>query len=233
MAASDKIRWKRMVNEIRFLHNEKELIQQINSEAGPNFQEHYLKIAAENGLDIKALNKENEEKIKEAYTEDAPSFSSEDFPDMGDPQPGALTVCPQPAAEDPEHNETQDDIEIHDSFNKLFRRLAMKLHPDKMGGSVTIEQGIENLHLFQEAKEALNKRKYFILLDLAERFSITQSRNYKQQIRWMKKESSRIAGTIDREKDTYNYLFADCETDDQKDTIVKRFLFQLFGILLE
>ena len=61
MAASDKIRWKRMINEIRFLHNEKDLIKQINSESAPLFQEHYVKLAAENGLDIQALNKENEE----------------------------------------------------------------------------------------------------------------------------------------------------------------------------
>lgn len=233
MAASDKIRWKRMVNEIRFLHNEKDLIKQINAESAPGFQEHYLKVAAENGLDIKSLNKENEEKIKEAYGAQEPKISPEEFSDIGDPEPGALVVCPQPSEEKSEHSELQDDAEIRDSFNKLFRKLAMKLHPDKMAGSVTIEQGMENLRLFHEAKEALEGRKYFILLDLAERFGITQSRNYKQQIRWMKKESTHISEMIAREKDTYNYLFADCETDDQKDHLVKRFLFQLFGIHLE
>ena len=232
MAASDKIRWKRMINEIRFLHNEKDLIKQINSESAPFFQEHYVKLAAENGLDIQALNKENEEKIKDAYGTEDPKISSEEFPDFEDPAPGALVICPQPPEEKSEYSEFQDDAEIRDSFNKLFRRLAMKLHPDKMIGSVTIEQGIENLRLFHEAKEALEDRKYFILLDLAERFGITQSRNYKQQTRWMKKESSHLSDMIAREKDTYNYLFADCETDEQKDAVVKRFLFQLFGISL-
>jgi hypothetical protein len=222
-----------MVNEIRFLHSEKELIEQINTEAAPGFQEHYLKVAAQHGLDIKALNKENEEKIKEAYGVEEPKISSGDFPDIEDPLAGALAVCPQPPEEKIEHSETQDDIDIHDSFNKLFRRLAMKLHPDKITGAVTIEQGMENLRLFQEAKEALDNRKYFILLDLAERFGITQSRNYKQQIRWMKRESSRIADIIAHQKDTYNYLFAHCETDEQKDTMVERFLFQLFGIHLQ
>jgi hypothetical protein len=221
-----------MVNEIRFLHNEKDLIRQINSESAAGFQEHYLKIAAENGLDIQALNKENEEKIKEAYGLGEPKISSEKFPDIEDPALGALMVCRQPLKEKNEPSETQDDIEIHDSFNKLFRRLAMKLHPDKVGNQVTIEQGIENLSLFKDAKDALDERKYFILLDLAERFGITQSRNYKQQIRWMKKESGHISDVIAHEKDTYNYLFADCETEEQKDTIVKRFLFQLFGIHL-
>ena len=44
MAVSEKIRWKRMVNEIRFLHNEKSLIEEINKESAIEFHEHYLKL---------------------------------------------------------------------------------------------------------------------------------------------------------------------------------------------
>jgi len=31
-------------------------------------------------------------------------------------------------------------------------------------------------------------------------------------------------------KTTYNYLFAECESDDEKDLLVKKFIKQLFGI---
>ena len=52
MGASDKIRWKRMINEVRFLHNEKDLVVEIIKEAGPQFHEHYLRLAAQNDLDV-------------------------------------------------------------------------------------------------------------------------------------------------------------------------------------
>ena len=68
-----------MVNEIRFLHNEKELIEQINEEASVEFQEHYVKFAAQKGVDIKQLNKQHEERIQEIYNTNTPKISSEKF----------------------------------------------------------------------------------------------------------------------------------------------------------
>jgi hypothetical protein len=232
MAASEKIRWKRMVNEIRFLHNEKCLIEEINKESGPTFYEHYLKFATKNGLDIPQLNKDHGERIEKLYGSRKPKISVDNFSNVDCAPPGAL--IPYVAQEDPdsEYDELKDDVEIYESFKKLFKKLAMKLHPDKVNHQVTIEQGIENLTLFKEAKNALDEKKYFVLLDLAEKHRITQSRNYKQQIRWMNREADRINQQIRNEKHTYNYLFSECETEEAKNNLVKRFISQLFAIQL-
>tara|TARA_B100000287_G_scaffold149583_1_gene141305 strand:- start:63 stop:761 length:699 start_codon:yes stop_codon:yes gene_type:complete len=232
MAVSEKIRWKRMVNEIRFLHNEKSLIEEINKESAIEFHEHYLKFAAQNGLDITQLNEQHAERLEKLYESKLPKIPTADFSNLESATTGSLVPYVEQSDPEDEYSELKDDVEIYESFKKLFKKLAMKLHPDKISHQVTIEQGMENLTLFKEAKTALDERRYFVLLDLAERFRVTQSRNYKQQIRWMKKEAERINYLIREERNTYNYLFSECDSEEQKDALVKRFIAQLFAIRL-
>ena len=221
-----------MVNEIRFLHNEKSLIEEINKESAIEFHELYLKFAAQNGLDITQLNEQHAERLEKLYESKLPKIVAADFSNLESATTGSLVPYVEQSDPEDEYSELKDDVEIYESFKKLFKKLAMKLHPDKINHQVTIEQGMENLTLFKEAKTALDERKYFVLLDLAERIHITQSRNYKQQIRWMKKEAERINYLIREERNTYNYLFSECDSEEQKDALVKRFIAQLFAIRL-
>ena len=84
--------------------------------------------------------------------------------------------------------------------------------------------------MFNEAKESLEQKKYFVLLELAEKFGVATPKNYEQQIRWMKKSLGALTLKVEEKKTTYNYLFSECETRDEKDEIVKKFIRQLFGI---
>ena len=124
---------------------------------------------------------------------------------------------------------TQDELEIHETFNKLFRRIAMILHPDKLPRHLDAPERKEKTKLFTDAKEALEKRKYFTLLDTAERLKIATPRNYRQQIRWMKKELKILNDVIYKEKKTYYYVFSECEEITEKDRVIKRFMTQVFG----
>ena len=232
MGASDKIRWKRMVNEVRFLHNERDLVVEIIKEAGPQFHEHYLRLAAQNNLDVHELNKKHQQKLEELYREMSPKKSLTSEQDSSDSGSLAMYEGPQ-ILEDNDYQILKDDTEIRDSFKKLFKQLALKLHPDKITGAVTIEQGMENLRLFQEAQSALSEQRYFVLLDLAERYNISQPKNYKQQVRWMKKESERLTTKIKKHKDSYNYIFSECNSDEEKDMLIKRFVAHLFDIHLQ
>jgi len=232
VGASDKIRWKRMVNEVRFLHNERDLVIEIIKEAGPQFHEHYLRVAAQNNLDVHELNKKHQQKLEELYRDMSPKKSEISEQDSLDSGSLAMYEGPQ-ILEDNDYQILKDDTEIKDSFKKLFKQLALKLHPDKITGAVTIEQGMENLRLFQEAQSALVEQRYFVLLDLAERYNISQPKNYKQQVRWMKKESERLTSKIKKHKDSYNYIFSECNSDEEKDMLIKRFVAHLFDIHLQ
>ena len=229
MSISDKLRWRRRVNEIRFVHQEAELVEEVIAQAGQDFHEYYLQFAAKHHLDIKQLNQEHRARIEKIYgPESVEALTQHELT-------GALAVYETFPALDQEENPyvmTQDEIEIHESFNKLFKRLAMKIHPDKLAPTLNAEERATQTRMFKEAIAALEKRQYFVLIDMAEKLKIAQPKNYRQQNRWMKKEINKIRVHIKKQKTTYNYGFSECETSAEQDRLVKRFIYELFGIKL-
>ena len=228
MSLSDKLRWKRMINEIRFVNQEADLIKEVVAEGGPAFHEYYLEYAAKNDLDVQELNKQHKDRIESIYSHPE-SDDLEVTPDLT----GSIVIYDSAEcdARTPAnaYEMTRDEKELHECFNKLFKRLAMKIHPDKQGPSVAADVKKENAQMFRAASKALENRQYFILLDISEKLKIAQPKNYKQQNRWMKKEIAILKESIALEKATYNYLYTECETEAEKERLTRRFIFQLFG----
>ena len=241
MAISAKLRWKRYLGELRFVSDELSFVREICNASGTDFQTHYQDFCDRNSINIKDLNKTHARKIQDLYNKKADKHAEQD-PQLDSSADCAL-IPHEPLAQENinsdteeeypqqlgEYQMTQDELEIHESFNKIFRKLAMILHPDKLPQNLTKTERQDKLRMFKEAKTALEERRYFVLLDLAQKFNISLPRNYKQQIRWMKKEITSLSAIVRKEKDTYNYLFSECETEQEKDQIVKRFMRQIFG----
>ena len=224
MSVSQKLRWKQLINQIRFRHNELELVKEIVATSGSQFHEYYLSFAATHNLDIPTLNQQHSKRLEKLYNSDPQKIPPPKNTDLG-------TLIPSgeiPAAAFNEMDET-----IRASFHKLFKKIATKIHPDVGSHSWSEEEKIRNKALFHKARVALDDRKYFILLDIAEQLSITQPRNYKDQIGWMKKEIEVIEAMLNQEKNTYNYYFAECETEEEKQMLVRKFIAHLFGIVVE
>jgi hypothetical protein len=231
----DIIRWKRLINELSFLNEEIELVDSIIYEYNKYFQEHYEEFCRRNEIDIDKLNQENHEKISELYSsgesdeiggnkelEIDPEHDNENLPSTFSNRPDKKNQT--------EYEMTQEELEMHESFVKLFRALALKLHPDKLSSSLTTEERDDMINMFNKAKDALDERKYFVLLDLASKFKVKSPKNYKQQIRWMKKELKVMKQQVSKKKTTYNYSFSECETDEQKDNLVRKFIKHLFNV---
>ena len=125
-----------------------------------------------------------------------------------------------------------DDIAMHDAFSKLFKQIALKLHPDRIDKLLPDDEIKMRINMFQNANQAFEDKKYYILLDLADRYNITTPKNYEQQTRWMKRESQRIVELVDKEKNTYNYSFAEAETEEEKERLIKKFIYQLFRVIV-
>lgn len=242
MSATLKIRWQRLVNKIAYLHEESEFLESIIKESSSDFNEYYDQFCKKLEIDIKSLNDENEKRIRRMYgISDETKGVEETTKALSDLQQDLVRYMEPPVysteeeqqTESSEYEMTQDEKEMHDSFNKLFRKIAMELHPDKLSKISSEEERRDKVYKFNKAKQALDKRKYFVLLELAKELNIKTPRNYKQQIRWMKKEIEDIETAIGAAKKTYNYLFSECDTEDEKDRLIIRFMNQLFGINIQ
>ncbi len=235
MSNIDIIRWKRLINELTFLNEEAELVDSIIYEYNKHFQAYYEEFCRRNNIDIDKLNRENHDKITELYSINEDKETDEQKVIDIDPEhdnenlPSTFANSPNNKKQT-EYEMTQEELEMHESFVKLFRALALKLHPDKLSSSLTTEERDDMIDMFNKAKEALDERKYFVLLDLASKFKIKSPKNYKQQIRWMKKELKMMKEQVSKKKTTYNYSFSECETDEQKDNLIRKFIKHLFNI---
>ena len=229
MGARDKLRWRRLLNELKFLHEEQELIQDMCKEAGSLFQLHYEEFCAENNVNLRELNQRHSQHIQKIYNEKKKE-NPEVFPLLGGlPVLHERAKAAREEADSP-YQMTKDEMEMHESFRKIFHKLALLLHPDKLPPDLSRPERHEKLNLFKKAKNAFEGRQYFILLELASDYNIKLPRNYKQQTQWMKRETERLTTEIETEKKTYNYRFAECDDKHQKDQIVRAFMRQLFGI---
>jgi uncharacterized protein Yka (UPF0111/DUF47 family) len=83
--------------------------------------------------------------------------------------------------------------------------------------------------MFTKAKTALEEAQYFLLIDYAEKLRIPLPKNYRQQVKWMKREADVLQNLIATQMQSYNYMFADREDVVSKDNLIKQFIFQLFG----
>ena len=231
MGVATKLKWKRSINQLRFLHDEWELVNDISSEGALGFQSYYEEYCRDNNIDTHALNSQHADRVKDLFgkEEEPPEDPDEEEEIIPD---GSLVLRDKdkPDVEKDEKYElSQEEQELHDSFRKVFLKLAMVLHPDKLDDTLSEAEKDERMEMFQKVKDAFEERRYFILLDCASKYNIALPKNYEQQVKWMKQEIFDIENDIGRQKVTYNYSFAECETDDQRDALVRKFLRQVFG----
>ena len=240
MSASQKLRWRKIVNQLRYMHEELGIVQQINEEMGPAFQAHYEDFCKRHRVDIDELNRESAQHRDRAFAEHAEHLSNaakretaeyDGSTDMVvyDGDPDAPPPNPEEDVESP--TTTSEEREVHEVFAKLFKKLAQKLHPDKVANDpkLTDEEKKEYTALFTKASTALEEQQYFLLIDYAEKLKVPLPKNYKQQIKWMKREIEVLERLITTQMRSYNYMFAERDNIVDKDNLIKQFIYQVFG----
>ena len=232
MRASKLLKWKRTLNELKFKHSELEFIADINESHAQEFQLYLEEFCRKKEVDLVDLNK-NLLAAQSLKIEGQAQQERLKLPDTEIDETGALIVYhddSEPVTDDDVH--VKDGRELSDAFGKLFKQIALYLHPDRLQGLSDGDKK-ERLELFKEAQKALNEERYYFLLDLSERFGVRTPKNYKQQTRWMKLKIREIDSQIKQEMGTYNYKYAECETEDDKERLMRNFIYQVFKVHVE
>ena len=221
MSASSKLRWKRTLNELKFLHEEFDLVKEIGREHATDFQLYFEDYCRKYEIDFAKA------------TDDSLAHQARQGPLQPQAAPellgGLVKYEEQEETEETDvpYQMSKDEQEVFDTFSKLFKQLALILHPDKLGNDLPAEEMRVKLREFKEANDALNQHRYFVLLDLAAKYKVRLPKNYNQQIRWMKKQIVKVKTDVEREKKKYNYVFAECETAEEKERLMKSFINQI------
>ena len=200
MSVTAKLKWKRSISKLRFVHEEYELIKQVIKEVAPQFQSHYEDYCSKNNIDIAELNDQHRDKLNKLYNKNEPEIN---MPAIDNTTDHTLTDCgmqlyvdtskeAEKMNENNDYLDCNDTREIHAAFTKLFKKIAVVMHPDKLNKVKDKHKVAEMTNSFTKANRALDKRQYFVLLDIAEKYGISTPKNYSQQVRWMKKEIANI-----------------------------------------
>ena len=234
MSVAQKLKWKKLINELRYAYEELELVKEIAAASASEFQAYYENFCSRNNIDLAELNRKHSVDLEKLYEDLNPKPDN-----MGQLPYSGSTDLTLYEGEEQENVESQhvstdcddDEREMHDIFSKLFKKIALALHPDRVNSKdLSDEEKEEMLKMFKKAKEALEEKWYFVLLDCAEKYNIPLPKNYKQQLGWMRKELKSAFERIGKNTTTYNYRFADCESDECRDDLIRGFLNQVFQI---
>jgi len=230
VADKTKIKLRRTLNELRYLYEELEFVEDICKSGAIEFDAYYKEYCAQNNIDIKELNRQHAEKIQKAYGVEPPKETE------------TLSAVPHTGStelstflETPEKEFVPDDDakfkDMHIMFNKIFKKLALRLHPDRIENYI-----LDNDHKFKlkndfaSARNSLEKKTYFRLLKIAEKHDIYATENLDLQLLWFQKERNNLKKHISKQKQTYNYIFSEHESSTKRDNLIKDFLHQLFGL---
>jgi len=231
MSRYQRLRWKRLLNDCKHAQQELEFVTAINKEAAPLFQEYYENFLHSHQIDLQQLNQENSERIQEAY--DIPEITEIEYDPSVQSDSAALIAGIESRDQTPEEKLSEEDIALQNAFSKLFKKIALKVHPDKI--DPLKHSYLERRQMekdFREANKALENKEYFTLIDIAERLDISLPTNYTQQIRWMNNQLEATTGHIMNQKKTYSFLFSEIDTETEKDVLMRQFVQQLFGLNL-
>ena len=123
---------------------------------------------------------------------------------------------------------TDEQVRKKKIFQRIFRGIAKKIHPDKFSNMEQTPDIVEKQEMFKRASEALDNEKWGQLLEIAEELDI-HPQKYEKVNALLREEISDLNKQIAAMEKTFGWHMSQAETDKQKDKVIISFLKSLFN----
>ena len=200
-------RYKRLVKELLFAYSELEYVEEVLKEAHGEFELFYQQYCKDNQVPIADLNKKNSQKLKKIYPKK--QFDTD--------EEGIV-----------QYSNAKSTQKEHKIFQRMYRIIAKKLHPDKFANQEQTDEVIEKIESFKEATSAYDKNNWAKFLEICEKYDVLPTR-YEKINSLIRDEISDVNKTVNNKKLSFSWRLYECEEDEScKNKVIKDFLFQLF-----
>ena len=200
-----KFKFLKFLNEYRSVESELQYVQAILGDAHLEFEVLYKVWCVENNVDLEELNKKNQRKVDMIFVETA-SHKIKQGLELRE-------------FKDEKHTESK-------SLKDIYKTIAKKLHPDAL--KMDDPRRAEYEEDFKKASAANDEGKWGEFFDIVDRHGVTL-KEYKEAIECLRFDIKRIKADLEKEKNTYSWLYHEAESDQQRENVIKKFLKHLFG----
>ena len=156
------------------------------------------------------------------FEEYAKKFCEENGIEIEDPEMDNETTDVDIRRDDIDFN--IEDVETQsDHIKKLFRKIAIMTHPDKLTKLDDYERE-RKTELFLKAREAAEAGKWFALVDTANALGIKTPEPDEEQLGLLENESENVDKEIKDIESSYAWIMYNLETDEQRKLLMTTYL---------
>ena len=200
----DKFKFLKLLSEYRSLKYELKYVKEVLGDIHLQFQMFYIAWCAENGVDLEELTKRNQRRIDMSFVMQKSHKIKQNL---------MLTTFKE---------EQEDTV---DGIKPAYKAIARKLHPDLLNQDDP--RFTEYEEDFKRASAANEEGRWGELFDIIDKHNITL-KDYKDAIDCLRFDIERVDADLKKEKGTYNWLYSQAETEQERIQIVKGFLKHMY-----
>jgi len=205
-----ELEYKRLLSELKFKNEELEIIEDSMRDIHIEFEQYYSEFLKEKKI--------SKQELEKSDTKQFQNFKEKVLkPQMPEPDETGLVVVEQMSDEDKEAKVV---------FAKLYKDIVKKCHPDRLSQDDMNYFNKMNTK-FKAASWAYNNAKWSILIRVASELNI-KPMNYKKMNGHLRREIKSLDQKIRKHKSTYGWKLYQAEDKQQKDNVIKDFIFRLF-----
>lgn len=117
-------------------------------------------------------------------------------------------------------------------FKKLFRKIVVKCHPDRMDSNLSIKQQAEYIDLYDQANQANDNDNMALLITVAIKLEIDLTEEYYEHIHKIEEESAKVEEQIENIQGSVAWQWYHAD-DEVKDKMLDQYIKHLETILLQ